>query len=157
MENTVSVSLTLRFCVGTSHMGLCRVNAIMIGVYHPRTCTDGHSVLATAGTPYCFHLIFTRFISTPLKPRSILPSLLHPPTQTRSDQPMRYTFCDLHGERTRPVRKETRETKNTRTIFLLCITSLVCSQIAWPFVWYSIFGQKYSSITTCLHIHSSPH
>ena len=102
-----------------------------------------------------------RFISTSLSPpRSILMRILHPPTQTQSRLPVIYIFWDLGGERTRPVRHETHRTekkKNTGNIFLLCITNLVCSQVAWPCVWYSIFGQKYRSIKACLHLHSSAH
>jgi hypothetical protein len=95
-----------------------------------------------------------RYISTSLRPpRSILLSTIHPATQTRSPQPVIFILWS------QPVRHETHKTKKKIqvNIFLLCITNLVRSQVAWPCVWYSIFGQKYCSIEACLHLHSSVH
>jgi hypothetical protein len=80
-----------------------------------------------------------RFISTSLRPpRSILLSILHPPTQTRSRQPVIYILYSRRWTNSTSSPQDTRK-KNTCNILLLCITNLVCLQVACPCMWYRIY------------------
>jgi hypothetical protein len=127
----------------------------VIVVNQSRTYSEALFVVRpTVWKPYRYEIHF-HFI----KASSFEPPEHTSPTHSNT-QP---STCDIYfviwavNELNQFATRHMKRKKNTGNILLLCITNLVCSQVAWPWACYNICGQIYRSIKACLYLHSSSH